>query len=177
MTRLCLTAVLCSLVGASAAPRLPAQAPAPSLLSGTATGVSLDRFEAEGEGITTLSLRVTTLKPHTIGTDFALSVWPEGVAYGALAMGIDVGPAYNLAAPHSTLLIKAGLSAAMAAAGGWAGAAAGAYVGAGLVGRLAPRLGVRMDAALHGYTALGAEGAVLPVLSMSIGLTSLPAPH
>jgi hypothetical protein len=92
-------------------------------------------------------------------------------------MGIDVGPAYNLSASQSTVLLKAGLSGVMAAAGGGGALAAGGYVGAGLVSRFAPRLGLRMDAALHGYTSLDAAGEVLPVMSLSVGLTSLPAPR
>jgi hypothetical protein len=167
--------MLSALIGASAAPGLAGQAAPSPLLRGRATGVTVDRFEAGGFGITTVSLRVTELRPHGVGTDFALSAWPEALAHGGVVLGVDVGPAYNVAGPNSTVLVKTGLSTAAAGGGGGGFMALGAYAGIGSLGRLAPGLGLRLDAAIHRYIALAQEGGSANVLSLSIGLTSLPA--
>ncbi len=155
---------------------LAAQQPDSSrLLRGTAVGVALDRFTADGsDGITAVSLRVTSLRPGGFGADFAVGTYLPALQHGALLLGTDIGPAYNIAGPDVTLLIKLGGSGVVVVSSGGGGALLGAYFGGGLVARAGSKLGVRMDLVKRAYFAMGEDGSGFDVWTLSFGLTSVP---
>jgi hypothetical protein len=147
------------------------------LLRGRTVGVALDRFLADGgSGPTAVSLRLTTLKPGGVGADFAVGTYLPALAQGVMAVGLDLGPAFNLSGRDATALLRIGASTIVGASvEGGVAALLGGYVGGGVVARIGPRLGIRGDLAkrLYYLAPLGGSGTVWTV---SLGLTSLRAP-
>jgi hypothetical protein len=99
-----------------------------------------------------------------------VSLLPSALAAQAIILLPDFGPAYNVAVPHATLLIKAGASAITGLARDVV-FVPGAHVGAGIVLRIDDRTGIRIDAAHHWYMNTGNTDAVW---SVGIGFTALP---
>ncbi|MDQ6827937.1 MAG: hypothetical protein M3081_03630 [Gemmatimonadota bacterium] len=143
--------------------------------------MSVDRLIPEGGGVrdgtTLVTFRITNLEPQGFGVDAAIGVWPEGFRYAALGIGVDVGPAYSVALPNTTFLLKAGPSVIAIVGTGGATGAIGGYVGGGIIRRLTPGFGVRFDAAEHFYSVNGADGGGTRALTLGFGVTSIPRPR
>jgi hypothetical protein len=148
---------------------LAAQEPAGSRLEGISKGVSVDRFIYEGGGETAFSFRLSDLRPGRLGTELSVSAFPRALAARALVFAPDFGAAYNLSIPHTTVLIKAGISALTGLATDVV-FVPGAHVGAGLVVRIDERTGIRIDAARHLYFDTGETEAIW---SIGLGFTAL----
>ncbi|MGI8497457.1 MAG: hypothetical protein ACR2OG_07740 [Gemmatimonadaceae bacterium] len=146
-------------------------------LRGSAIGFSVDRFAPAGvrlgDGLTTVSLHITSLAPRQVGLDAAIGMWPEALRYnGLIVMGADVGGAYNISVPGATLLLKAGPSV-LVAVGGFGGTGlVGGHLGGGAIIRLNDDLGLRADVVEHYYYVGRADGG-FRAASLSLGITSL----
>jgi hypothetical protein len=172
--RFVLVFALLPLTALAQAPSLPEGARQPgSRLEGISKGVGMGRFLYDGTGITAFSFRQSDLRPGQLGPELGVSFFPEAVAVLALLFASDFGPAYNVAIPHATLLLKAGGSAITGIATDVV-FVPGAHFGAGLVLRIDDRTGIRIDAARHFYWDTGETEAIW---SMGFGFTSLRPPR
>lgn len=88
----------------------------PTQLAGTAMGISMDRFTYEGSGLMAMSYRFSTLRPGGVGADLGVSLFPQALPAGVVALAPDLGASYNISVPGGSLLIKAGGSAITAMA-------------------------------------------------------------
>jgi hypothetical protein len=170
--------VLRFLLAISLLPLTPVLAQAPSLpsgsrLEGISKGAGVDRFIYDGTGITAFTFRQSDLRPGQLSSEFSVSFFPEAVAALALLFAPDFGPAYNVAMPQATLLLKAGGSAITGIATDVV-FVPGAHLGAGLVLRVDDRTGIRIDAARHLYWDTGETETIW---SIGFGLTSLRPPR
>lgn len=161
-----LAALLCLGVPAAAQHR------ARVLPDGSAVGGSVGAFIIEGEPIYTIGLSVLGLRAGRVSADFALSLPPQVLPFGAVVLAADVAAAYNLALPGATLLLKMGPSVVLGAGGGGAGGLVGLQGGLGLVFQVGPSAGLRIDLLERLYVA-GGEAYALP--SLSFGVSALPA--
>lgn len=140
--------------------------------NGSAVGGSVGAFIVEDEPIYTIGLSVLGLRAGRVSADFALSLPPQLLPFGAVVLVADVAPAYNVALPGFTLLLKAGPSVVLGGGGGGAGGLLGLHGGLGMVFQVGPRAGLRIDLLERLYVA-GGEAYALP--SLSFGVTALPA--
>src|SRR5207245_11222923 len=84
-----------------------------------------------------VGLRVATVRPQTVGVDFALATLPVAAAYGVLVLGADLDASWTVALSDGVRLMpRVGASSAFGVALGEAGGAGGALgynVGLGLL--------------------------------------------
>jgi hypothetical protein len=146
---------------------------ATSLPDGPALGASIDRFVYEGEGITAVSFRFSGLHSRSVGSEVAVSLFPDALQSGAVYLASDLGPAFNISGPGITVLLKAGVSTLTGFGGGFA-FTPGYHLGGGVILRAAGRLGIRVDLARHVYVS-GVESTE-PIWSVGVGFTSLARP-
>jgi hypothetical protein len=158
------------LFGAGPVRPVDAQIPLDARLSGISVGAGLDRFIYEGATATAFTYRRSDLRPGKLGPELSVSLFPEALIARALLFAPDLGAAYNMAIPRSTLLIKAGAS-------GLVGLntdivfVPGAHLGAGILLRIDERTGIRIDAIRHYYFDTGETEAIW---SLGFALASLP---
>ena len=101
-----------SFVAVAVLAALPVQAqqrPQP-LPDGSAVGASAGVFTAGGESLFALSLTASELRAGRASADFSLALSPQALGYGVLLLATDVGPAFNVAMPGITVLLKGGPS-------------------------------------------------------------------
>ena len=153
---------------------LAAQKASP-LADGTAVGASVGRVSASDDQWTSVALNVTRLRQNRVGFELSLATIPMTVPLGMLVLAPDVGAAYNVSLPGATLLVKGGASLLLAGSPyGFAGGVGG-YFGAGAIVRLGPRVGLRLDVTQRYLSTDGdVASRTLPLLGMSMGLTSIP---
>jgi hypothetical protein len=152
---------------------LEAQAPSTSRLEGVSVGAGVDRFVYEGYAATAFTYRRSDLKPGRVGPELSVSLFPQALFARALLLAPDIGAAYNLSIPHSTLLIKAGISA-ITGLGPTFAFIPGVHLGTGIMLRLDDRTAIRVDAIRHIYV----DGNQTEALwSIGFALASLPLPH
>ncbi|MGZ8397506.1 MAG: hypothetical protein ACXWWN_00565, partial [Gemmatimonadales bacterium] len=115
--------------------------------------------------------RFSTLRPGGIGPELGVSLLPQTLAAGVLALAPDLGASYNLPVPGGSLLIKAGGSAISAI--GTAGLlfVPGFHAGTVIV-QTGRRSGLRIDAIRHYYLPGGEE--IYPIWSVGLGFAVLP---
>lgn len=150
---------------------LAAQQPATGL-AGNAMGVSMDRFMYEGSSTMAMSYRFSTLHPRQLGAEIGVSLFPQTLPAGVLALAPDIGAAYNLPVPGGNLLIKAGGSAITAM--GTAGVlfVPGFHLGGTVVVQTGDNSGLRIDVIRHYYLPGGEE--IEPIWSVGLGFAVLP---
>jgi hypothetical protein len=164
LVRLLVVAVLPGIVAAQDSASVPkARAFA---LRGRSFGATLDRYLVGGRGFTALTFRGITLDPGAWSAEFGFGLVPDADEHCALTM--DLGTAYNVQAPGSLLLVKAGATGIFALGEG--GTVVGAYAGAGLLVPLVRGAGLRLEGTRRWYLVLGPP----PVWLLSVGLTSIP---
>lgn len=152
---------------------LQAQGSDAHLPSGTALGITVDRFIIASEySYTSATLHVSWLRPNKLTPEFGLSVFPGVLAEGFLITGVDVGAAFNVALPDATLLLRGGASGLFALGQGGAGALPAVHYGASLLFRIAERGAIRFDVLRRVYL-VPIEGSE-PTLSLGIGFSTLP---
>lgn len=146
------------------------------LPSGTAIGVTLDRFEVEDFSLVAGTFHVSSLKPNHLTPEFAVAIFPQAFASMALITNLDVGGALNLPLPRATLLLRAGLSGLLIWGAGGGGALPGVHYGASLLIRIGEKDGIRFDAIARRavYPPYGVSAAYL---SLGVGFTSIPGIH
>ncbi|HEV8178101.1 MAG TPA: VTT domain-containing protein, partial [Gemmatimonadales bacterium] len=83
-------------------------------LTGHAMGVSMDRFMYDGSGLMAMSYRFSTLRPGELGAELGVSLSPQALPAGVVALAPDLGVAYNISVPRGAVLIKMGGSAVVA---------------------------------------------------------------
>jgi hypothetical protein len=160
--------VMC--VGATA-PALAAQQTS-SRLTGNAMGVSMDWFTEDGYGLWAMSYRFSTLRPGNVGADLGVSLFPQALPAGVLALAGDFGASYNLPVPGGSLLLKAGGSGLAVLGTGGALLAPGFHVGGTVLVNTGERSGLRIDVIRHYYLPNGGE--VAPVWSVGLGFAVIP---
>ena len=141
-----------------------------TLPNGPALGATLDRFVYEGQGINAVSFRYSELRPRAFGNEIGVSLFPDALGANALLLASDLGPAFNVAGPGVTVLLKGGLSTLLALGGGF-DFNPGYHVGGGMIVRGGERVGIRLDLARHVYINDG--GFSEPIWSVGLGVTSL----
>jgi hypothetical protein len=157
-------------IGAGPIPGLEAQLPADARLTGISVGAGLDRFIYEGTAATAFTYRRSDLRPGRLGPELSVSLFPQALIARALLFAPDLGAAYNMSLPRSTLLIKAGTSALIGLNTDIV-FVPGAHLGAGIVLRIDERTGIRIDATRHYYFDTGETEAIW---SLGFALASLP---
>jgi hypothetical protein len=161
--------VCCTLVVAGSG-ALEAQASASPRIVGVSVGLGLDRFVYEGTGETAFTYRRSDLRPGSLGPELGVSLFPRALIARALLFAPDLGAAYNMSIPRSTLLIKAGASALTGVSTDII-FIPGAHLGVGIILRLDERTGIRIDAIRHYYFDTGETEAIW---SVGFALASLP---
>src|SRR3954471_19930655 len=149
---------------------LEAQGPADARLAGVSVGLGLDRFTYEGTAETAFTYRRSDLRPGSLGSELSVSLFPRALIARALLFAPDLGAAYNISIPRSTLLIKAGASALIGLNTDIV-FVPGAHLGAGIVLRIDERTGIRIDATRHHYFNAGDAETIW---SLGFALASLP---
>ena len=153
---------------------LAAQGDRSTIPSGTALGVTVDRFGVASEfSLVAATFHVSALNPGTLSPEFAISLFPQALP-AAVFTNIDVGAALNISLPHAVLLIRGGATGIFAFGSYGAAALPGAHYGASLLIRFAEKSGFRFDVIRHVYFDLYDYAASAPVLTIGIGITSLP---
>jgi hypothetical protein len=137
------------------------------LPDGPARGMTLDRFRS---GPTALTLRLSSLRAGSAGTEVGVALFPQALAVRALLLAPDFGASYNVSLPGATLLAKGGLSMLIALGGGF-GFLPGFHLGGGVIMRVEERLCLRLDATRHFYQV---EGRTHGVWSFGVGFAVLP---
>jgi hypothetical protein len=156
---------------------LPAQDSTRALPSGTALGLTVDRFSfnADGEGsYTSATLHVSALKPNSFAPELSLSFFPGFLSddFGAsLVTGVDVGGAYNVPFPDGVLLFRAGASG-LFSLGRDNTALPGAHAGASVLIKALGNTAIRLDVVSRWYLVPFALG--VPTLTIGVGISSLP---
>jgi hypothetical protein len=105
-----------------------------------------------------------------VGSELSVSLFPQALIARALLFAPDLGAAYNMSIPRSTLLIKAGASALTGVSTDII-FIPGAHLGAGIILRIDERTGIRIDAIRHYYFDTGETEAIW---SLGFALASLP---
>lgn len=141
-------------------------------LAGNAMGVSMDRFMYEGTGVMAISYRFSTLRPGGIGAELGVSLFPQTLPAGVLALAPDLGASYNLPFPGGALLIKAGGSAIGAIGTAGVLVVPGFHAGGTVVVQAGDRSGLRIDVIRHYY--LPGGGEIEPIWSVGLGFAVLP---
>jgi hypothetical protein len=157
---------------------LHAQGDCAAIPRGTALGFSVDRFYFDSEYHThAVTFHLSLLDPAKLTPEFAVSLFPQGLAAGLIVTNLDVGGAVNLPFPYGTLLLRGGASGFVTlgvGVGSGVGAAAmpGAHYGASLLIKLDEKSAVRLDVLRRIY--------FLPhefdpaTLTIGLGITALP---
>ncbi len=148
-----------------------AQEPRPPL-RGRATGVSMDRFSNEGSALMAMSYRFSTLRPGALGADVRVSLFPQALPSGILALAPDLGASYNISVPGGSLLLKAGGSAITAIGTEGVYFVPGVHLGGALILQINNRSGARIDVTRHYYRP--DRGQVGPIWSVGLGFAILP---
>jgi hypothetical protein len=163
------------LLGAMSAPlplaRLEGQESRPRL-AGNAMGVSMDRFMYEGSSTMAMSYRFSTLHPRQLGAEIGVSLFPQTLPAGVLALAPDLGAAYNLPVPGGSLLIKAGGSAITAMGAAGVLFVPGFHLGGTIVVQTGDDSGLRIDVIRHYYLPGGED--IEPIWSVGLGFAVLP---
>ncbi len=168
------TSVLLLLVAMSAPlplGRLEGQETRPRL-AGNAMGASMDRFTYEGSSTMAMSYRFSTLHPRQLGAEIGVSIFPQTLPAGVLALAPDIGAAYNLPVTGGSVLIKAGGSAITAMGAAGVLFVPGFHLGGAVVVQTGNNSGLRIDVIRHYY--LPGEGAIEPIWSVGLGFAVLP---
>lgn len=141
-------------------------------LAGSARGMSMDRFMTEGSGLMAMTYRFSTLRPGSLGAELGVSLFPQALPAGVLALAPDIGASYNITVSGGSVLLKTGGSAVLAL--GLAGAyfIPGFHLGGALLIQAGDRSAVRIDVVKHYYLPSG--GKVQPVWSVGLGFAILP---
>ena len=117
-----------------------------------------------------VGLRVATVRPETVGVDFALATLPVAATYGVLLLGADLDASWTVALSEGVRLMpRVGASSAFGVAlgeDGGAGGALGYNVGIGLLQRTSPTTAVRLD---YTYRRFGIDRESLALSSLTIG--------
>ena len=117
-----------------------------------------------------VGLRVATVRPQTVGVDFALATLPVAAACGVLVLGADLDASWTVALSDGVRLMpRGGVSSAFGVAldgDGGAGAVVGYNAGIGLLQRTSPTTAVRLD---YTYRRLVIDQERLPLSSLTIG--------
>ena len=170
------TATFGFLLLAMSSPALNAQESSTWIPSGTALGVTFDRFEAaDGFRLVAGTFHVSSIKPNNLTPEFAVSIFPRAIASRVLLTNIDLGGAFNIPMPSATMLIRGGVSGLFLLGGGGAGGIGGAHYGLSLLLKFRDKNGIRLDLLHRLYFLpidLGA-GAV----TLGVGITALPGIH
>jgi len=141
---------------------------------GSALGVTVDRFEFDDDfGLTAATVHVSSLKPNTLTPEFAASLFPRAIASRILFTNLDVGGAWNVPAPHATLLLRGGASGLFVLGGEGGSAIGGVHFGASILLKLEGRSGLRFDLTYRLYFTPYEEGT--GAVTLGLGITSLPA--
>lgn len=144
----------------------------PARLTGNAKGVSMDWFMEDGYGLWAMSYRYSTLRPGAVGADLGLSLFPQTLPAGVLALAGDFGASYNLPVPGGSLLLKAGGSGLTALGTGLTLIAPGFHVGGTVLIQTGDRSGLRIDVIRHYYLPNGGE--IAPIWSVGLGFAVIP---
>jgi hypothetical protein len=139
------------------------------LPDGPAVGGSVDRFIYEGDGITAVSFRFSGLRAGKVGSEIAVSLFPDALSAGALYLAPDLGPAFNVSGPGFSVLFKGGISS-LAGLGGGVSFTPGYHLGGGLIVQAGNRLGIRVDVIRHFYLI---DNETERLWSVGLGFTSL----
>ena len=151
-----------------------AQDQADWLPPGSALGVTIDRFELDDDfHLTAATFHVSSLKPNTLTPEFAVSIFPQGIASGILFTNLDVGAARNIPMPHATLLLRGGASGLFLLGGEGGNGVGGVHLGASMLVKLEGRSGLRLDLTYRLYVIPHGKGTV--GVTLGLGITSLPA--
>jgi hypothetical protein len=150
---------------------IQAQEPHPRL-TGPAMGLSMDRFSYEGYALMAMSYRFSTLRPGGLGADLGVSLFPQALPAGVIALAPDLAASYNISVPGGSLLIKVGGSAITAIGTGGALFVPGLHLGGALIVQTGDRSGLRVDVSRRYYRSDGGE--IQPFWSVGLGFTALP---
>jgi uncharacterized membrane protein YdjX (TVP38/TMEM64 family) len=132
-----------------------------------AIGMTVDRFRA---GPTAVTLRVSSLRAGSAGTEVGVALFPQALVARALLLAPDFGASYNLSLSGATVLAKGGLSMLVGLGGGFE-FLPGFHFGGGAIIRAEERLAVRLDVTRHFYQV---EGRTHGVWSFGLGFAVLP---
>jgi hypothetical protein len=157
-------------VGGAVLPTLEAQVTIGPRLQGISVGAGVDRFNYDGASLIAFTYRRSDLRPSGVGSELSVSLFPQALAVRALVLAPDLGAAYNMSVPRSTLLVKVGASALVGLNTDII-FVPGAHVGAGIVLRIDERTGIRIDATRHYYFDTGDSEVIW---SLGFALASLP---
>jgi hypothetical protein len=141
-------------------------------LAGNAMGVSMDRFMYDGSSLVAMSYRFSTLRPRQVGAEIGVSLFPQYLAGGILALAPDFGAAYNFPVPGGSFLLKAGGSALAALSTSGTRFVPGFHLGGTVVVQTGARSGLRIDLIRHYY--LPGEGGIQPIWSAGLGFAIIP---
>ena len=150
---------------------LHAQGSDARLPSGTALGVTADRFSIQSEyGVTALTFHVSSLHPNKLNPEFAVSLFPVTLGEGSMMGNVDLGGALNVPLPNATLLVRGGASGVFAF-GRATGALPGVHYGVSLLVKVSPSSAIRFDVIRRIY---GLPGFTSSSLTLGFGISSLP---
>lgn len=110
-----------------------------------------------GGQLFTASYRFTRVGSSGFGSDGAVTIAPEALAHGFLALALQFGPAVSLQGGGSTLLVKAG-AAPIILASQDVGGALSVYYGLGLIVGGQAGDGLRVDWTRHYMSGTEGEG-------------------
>jgi hypothetical protein len=139
-----------------------------------AIGFSLGTVFVPGEHfrLTLIGFHITQLKSGSVGSEFAVYVSPFALSHGALAFAPQWSMMSAKAYGNSWILAKIGVDAVMAFGPGPPWMIPGAHVGVGVLLPTPPRTAVRLE--LEPHWIFGVPQAALPIMLLSIGISSLP---
>jgi hypothetical protein len=153
---------------------LNAQGDPSTIPRGRALGITVDRFGVDADfNLMAATFHVSALHPGTLSPEFAISIFPQALP-AAVVSNVDLGGAINISLPHAVLLIRGGATGIFAFGSSGGAALPGAHYGVSLLIRFAEKSGFRFDVIRHVYFDLYEYGSTAPVLTVGIGITSLP---
>ena len=141
-------------------------------LRGQAMGMSMDRFMYEGIGVVAMTYRYSSLHPGGVAPELGISLFPQSLPAGVLAIAPDLGASYNVTIPGGSVLFKTGGSALAAMGTGGAVFVPGIHVGGTALFKMGHTSGMRIDIIRHYYWI--SEGEIEPIWSIGLGFAILP---
>ena len=164
------TIMLAMLFTGASTGALAAQGPS-RMPPGWAVGGSVQRVSLFEWATPVVTLRATKLPERGVGADFAFSVFPAGLEYGALMVMSDIGVVAPARLSNATVFARAGASALALVGQGGGGGALNAYVGAGTILQIAPSIGLRFDVERRFVPGVNPRYGFFVV---GMGITSIP---
>jgi hypothetical protein len=160
---------LVSILAALAAFPVAAQVPVESM---RLTGMTMDYWRGAGPALLRPTLRLTTHPGRGLGTDFALTIFPDAISIAppAVALGLQAAVAHPVPLGSAVLLPKAGAAGIVATGvhdhGAFLGLVPGLQAGLGLLVPLDRKSALRLDLTRHVYWS---NGYSYPVWSLGFG--------